>query len=261
MRDSTADNPDSLLSAPVDLFSISSRPHISMPADMATRPMILAAESLARAHHSQYDPSHDFHHVARVRSLSLSIANSLPTPPDLLVVNLAALFHDLLDRKYLPKEMIEVTAQDHLAGFWALWPGAISEERQRLVERVVENVSYTKEVKRIREGKQTDWHKTCLELHCVQDADKIDAIGAFGILRCAAYSAVSSRPLYLPANSGPTTSTSSSAIDHFREKLFSLHRMMKTAKGREIAERRTDYMHAFVAQVELEWKEVEEGNC
>lgn len=99
IRDSNADNPDSLLPAPVDLFSISSRPHISMPADTATQPLILAAESLARSHHSQYDPSHDWHHVARVRSLSLSIAHSLPTPPDMLVVNLAALFHDLLDRK------------------------------------------------------------------------------------------------------------------------------------------------------------------
>ena len=91
--------PDSLRPAPVDLFSISSRPSIAMPSDMATRPLVLAAESLARAHHSQYDPSHDWQHVARVRALSLSIANSLPVPPDLLVVNIAALFHDLLDRK------------------------------------------------------------------------------------------------------------------------------------------------------------------
>lgn len=67
--------------------------------------------------------------------------------------------------RYLPKEKVDVTAKDHLAGFWTLWKDVISEERQRLVERVVENVSYSKEVKRIREGKQTEWHTTCLELH------------------------------------------------------------------------------------------------
>ena len=46
-----------------------------------------------------------------------------------------------------------------------MWGDVISEERKRLVERVVESVSYSNEVKRLKEGKQTEWHETCLELH------------------------------------------------------------------------------------------------
>lgn len=165
MPSQKSQNPDSLLPAAVDLFSISERPHIEMPADVVSQPLLLAAEALARTHHAQYDPSHDIHHVLRVKSLSLSIAKSLPTPPDILVVSLAAYFHDLLDAKYLPKDKANVTAKDHLAGFWSLWVDVISEEQRTLVERIIESVSYSKEVKRVKEGKQTAWHETCPELH------------------------------------------------------------------------------------------------
>jgi uncharacterized protein len=95
----------------------------------------------------------------------------------MLVVELAALFHDLHDSKYASQT---ASIWDDLHDrFFAthLEHGTISEERARLVARVCENVSYSKEVKRIKNGLQTPWHDDCLELHCVQDADKLDAMG------------------------------------------------------------------------------------
>lgn len=169
------------------------------------RTIIEAAEARAREHHAQYDPSHDFFHVDRVRKLSLAIARSLAQAgpsPDLLVVELAALFHDLIDAKYLPAGSKPQNGHETLAPFWAGHGQHLDEQRRRLVEDIVDNVSYSKEVKRIAAGGQTDWHLTCPELHwsalsgsslsrlkvarlnrtfhSVQDADKLDAIGAFG---------------------------------------------------------------------------------
>ncbi|GAA6002574.1 HD domain-containing protein [Rhodotorula paludigena] len=241
--------------------------------------VVLAAEAVARAHHARYDPSHDFYHITRVRGLALVIARSLAPQqqPDPVVVELAALFHDLLDKKYLPEPI--PTAREHLAPFWDKHGGTdVSDEQRRLVERIVENVSYSKEVKRIAAGQQTEWHLTCPELHCVQDADKLDAIGAFGIMRCAAFSAISNRPLYLPPTlaaaapvngspspspaasaPAPPSSAGDSAIDHFHDKLFKLEGMMKTARGRELARRRTESMRRFVEDTEREWREAEES--
>ncbi|KAK4700327.1 uncharacterized protein P7C70_g5924, partial [Phenoliferia sp. Uapishka_3] len=279
-------DPGSLLPSAVDLFTIDSRPppKVTVPADwVVCQPLILAATAVARQHHAQYDPSHDFYHVSRVEKLAISIGRSLPKPePDFLVITLAALFHDLLDSKYQPKGEPVPTAKEKLSQFWAGWGEVIDSERQTLVERIVENVSYSKEIKRIKEGKQTKWHMDCLELHCVQDADKIDALGAIGahqlciqrtqissillslalgILRCAAYSAVASRPLHVPSSPISTINSTltSSAVDHFREKLLRLSEMMKTEKGREIAERRTLYLKGFMEEIELEWEEVAEG--
>lgn len=138
---------------------------MTVAAAVLDEPLLAAAEQLARAHHAQYDPSHDFYHVERVRQLALAIARSLPSPVDALVVELAALFHDLLDAKYLSKDAPAPTARDHLAGFWAQHGAGLSDERRRLVERIIENVSHSKEVKRMKEGRQTEWHEMCQELH------------------------------------------------------------------------------------------------
>lgn len=151
--------------------------------------ILAAARTEARLHHSKYDPSHDIHHINRVVALSLLIAHSLPplsstartthAPVDYLVVELAALFHDLLDSKYMSQP---ITAKERLATFWAEHDDC-SLAQMRLVERIIENVSYSKEVKRLHRviaQEEQDWFINCVELHCVQDADKLDAIGALG---------------------------------------------------------------------------------
>lgn len=136
--------------------------------------------------------------------------------PDYLVIELAALLHDVLDKKYVSEEQAAdpysfflpfFQEQDHRSPEVKL----VSSGKAHLISRIVENVSWTTEKKLRASGGWTEWHESCIELHCVQDADRLDAIGAFGmfssgvcafpcsdqqspgIMRCAAYSAVVNR--------------------------------------------------------------------
>ena len=111
-----------------------------------------------------FDPSHDWHHVDRVRRTALSIASQLVSDGaaiDMLVLELAALFHDLYDSKYTDGP----SATSNLNTFFDLHAAAIPAARRGLVLRIVDNVSFSKEMKRRASGGDTDWHKTCLELH------------------------------------------------------------------------------------------------
>lgn len=110
--------------------------------------------------------------------------------PDLLVVELAALMHDMLDKKYVSAEL----ASDPEAFFLPLLSptvggtsGSLEPEldlvkdgRATLIAKIVDNVSWSTEKKRRANGEWGAWHDNCIELHCVQDADRLDAIGAFG---------------------------------------------------------------------------------
>jgi uncharacterized protein len=120
-----------------------------------------------------------------VRKTALTIARALTPSPDLLVVELAALLHDILDKKYVPPEL----AADPLAFFEPLFRrlahqhpplDLIADGRAQTIARIVENVSWTTEKKLRAAGQWGGWHESCKELHCVQDADRLDAIGAFG---------------------------------------------------------------------------------
>lgn len=99
----------------------------------------------------------------------------------------------------------------------------------------------------------------------VQDADRLDAIGAIGIARCFTYGGAKGRPLYDPsipprmpeqlrAGYGAATPASASpSLNHFHEKLLGLRDRMKTAGGRSLATQRHDVMVAFVEQFQAEW--------
>ena len=104
--------------------------------------------------------------------------------PDLLTVELAALLHDVLDKKYVSAAQ----AADPYAFFLPFFQRAAAEHGVDLVQdgraaaiaRIVTNVSWSTEKKLREAGKLEVWHRECVELHCVQDADRLDAIGAFG---------------------------------------------------------------------------------
>lgn len=121
--------------------------------------------------------------VQRVRKTALTLANFLTPKPHLLVIELAALLHDVLDKKYVSPEL----AHDPLAFFNPFFESVkssvdlISDGKGALIAKIIENVSWSTEKKLRAQGKITEWHETCVELHCVQDADRLDAIGAFGV--------------------------------------------------------------------------------
>jgi uncharacterized protein len=122
--------------------------------------------------------------VQRVRKTALSIAQTLEPSPDFLVIEISALFHDLLDKKYIKEANIDAYA--FFLPFFssvASHVNLIDDGRAKEIVRIVENVSWTNEKKLRSEGKWTEWHDKCVELHCVQDADRLDAIGAFGVLQ------------------------------------------------------------------------------
>lgn len=118
--------------------------------------------------------------------LARGVSTCLPQEerPDFLTIELAALLHDVLDKKYVSAEQ----AADPYAFFLPFFEKAalesgldlIEDGRARIIARIVDNVSWTTEKKRLAAGQIEDWHRQCLELHCVQDADRLDAIGAFG---------------------------------------------------------------------------------
>ena len=126
--------------------------------------------------------------VQRVRRTALHIARSISphasVKPDLLTVELAALLHDVLDKKYVSA----AEAADPYAFFLPFFQNVadahgidlIQDGRARKITRIVDNISWSTEKRLRAEGGWGQWHQECIELHCIQDADRLDAIGAFG---------------------------------------------------------------------------------
>ncbi|KAI0710139.1 hypothetical protein C8Q76DRAFT_741265 [Earliella scabrosa] len=222
--------------------------------------VVAAAEKLMVDTMARYDPSHDAYHVQRVRRTALQLARTVSTTlpddkkPDLLTIELAALLHDVLDKKYVSME----EAADPYAFFLPFFQKAASESgldlvkdgRARAIARIVDNVSWSTEKKRLAAGQIEDWHRQCIELHCVQDADRLDAIGAFGIVRCAAYSAVTNHTLHVPKGD---PNYDASAIAHFYDKLLHIRERLKTEPGKKLAERRHQLMLDFLGAIDEEY--------
>lgn len=213
---------------------------------------------------ANHDPSHNPAHVHRVVSLARSIlraerARHPATLYDDTVVDLAALMHDIGDRKYLPqvrevvarsssssrsaveegKEVEEVPA-DELVLRAMLSHGADRDLAQR-VQRIVSHVSYTKEKKDPQAVRRVIEEEGCAELAIVQDADRLDALGAVGIGRCFTFLGAQGRQ-FIPADGAWEMKN---AIEHFQEKLERLEGMMKTETGREMARVRTQRLVEF----------------
>lgn len=185
--------------------------------------------------------SHDWWHTWRVWQMAARIARA--EGANLYLVELAALCHDLEDWKYAHKPII----QPLLGGL---------EVEQAVIEQVLEicqRISF--------KGAGVADDMTNLEGQVVQDADRLDAIGAIGIARCFAYGGSKGRSLYDPGeipvrhNSfGEYQNSDSSSLSHFYEKLFWLKDRMHTATARKLAEERHSYMLAFVERFRAEWE-------
>ncbi|KAL6699149.1 hypothetical protein J3F84DRAFT_365061 [Trichoderma pleuroticola] len=183
---------------------------------------------------ANYDPSHDYSHIKRVVHLAQTIQAQVPNT-DRDIVTLAALMHDVGDRKYLkPGEDASRMI------FTALTSLGASEELAEKIQTICLGVSYSSEIKDL--ARVRDLIEQHPELAVVQDADRLDAIGAVGIGRVFTFGGAKGRDL-------------GDSIGHFEEKLLKLETMMKTDVGRAMARERTERLRLMQEW----WKQETEG--
>jgi len=194
--------------------------------------LIAATESFVREYMSQYDSSHDYQHILRVLHLSKYIeAKERTLRPDVHydthVITLASLLHDVGDKKYSKEGDDAATMVERF-----LTSHGADEELARAVQQIATNVSYSAEIKDPAEVQKA--LRDYPELAVVQDADRLDALGAVGIGRCFTFDGAKRREEGM-----------NGAIDHFGEKLERLEDMMKTDTGRKLAALRTQRLKTF----------------
>ena len=191
---------------------------------------------------------HDWFHIERVYKNALLIAEEEEEECDLSVVKLAALLHDIADSKFHDgdESVGPKTARTFLES------QNVSEDIILHVIAIIENISF--------KGGNFEKKFNSKELEIVQDADRLDAIGAIGIARTFNYGGFKNRPLYNP-NIQPNLNMSkeeyknseSPTLNHFYEKLLLLKDKMNTETGKKIAQKRHDFMVTFLSQFYAEW--------
>lgn len=189
---------------------------------------------------------HDWWHVYRVWRLARHIA--LAEGADTKVVELAALLHDIADWKFHDGDE---SANGRSARDWLIRLDAAPELIDQVCD-IVDRVSF-------RGGGVSDEMPTH-EGQIVQDADRLDAIGAVGIARVFAFGGFMGRPIYDPDERPAVHATaemykrsSSASITHFYEKLLLLRDRMHTDTARRLAEGRHQFMEEFLSQFYTEW--------
>lgn len=189
---------------------------------------------------------HDWFHIDRVYNNALHISQTENVDP--LVVSLAALLHDIADSKFHNGD--ETIGPKIARDFLTTQP--ISETTVDHVIKIIENVSFS------GGNKKQTFRST--ELDVVQDADRLDAIGAIGIARAFNYGGFKNRSLYDPAiapnlEMSPEEYKASTAptVNHFYEKLLLLKDLMNTETGRRISLERHQFMEQFLTQFQSEW--------
>lgn len=190
---------------------------------------------------------HDWWHIHRVWRTAVKIAEIEPV--DLFIVELGALLHDIADSKFHggdesigPRMAGEFLSSMNLAG------GTIVH-----VQQIIENISFKGgiEAKQFRSP----------ELDVVQDADRLDALGAIGIARTFNYGGHKNREIYNPEippdlkmDKEAYKTSSAPTLNHFYEKLLLLKDLMNTSTGRKMAQIRHEYMLNFLDEFYREWE-------
>lgn len=189
---------------------------------------------------------HDWFHIERVYKNVLLIAKEESC--DLTVVQLGALLHDIADSKFHDGD--ESVGPKVARGF--LESENVSEEVILHIIAIIENISF-------KGGKEASKFQS-KELEIVQDADRLDALGAIGIARTFNYGGFKNRTLYNPEIApNPNMSkeeyknSEAPTLNHFYEKLLLLKDKMNTETGKKIARERHQFMESFLSQFYAEW--------
>ncbi|MEN8732428.1 MAG: HD domain-containing protein [Bacteroidia bacterium] len=190
---------------------------------------------------------HDWWHIERVWKTAKQIAKSERV--DVLIVELGALLHDIADSKFNGGD--ETIGPRKAREFLATQD--VSSEVIDHVILIIENISF-------KGGKEAQKFKSP-ELDVVQDADRLDALGAIGIARTFNFGGFKNREIYnptIPPNLHMTKEeykkSTAPSINHFYEKLLLLKDLMNTATGKAMAQQRHDYMEGFLEQFYKEWE-------
>ncbi|ORZ34156.1 hypothetical protein BCR44DRAFT_1461943 [Catenaria anguillulae PL171] len=235
---------------------------IALPVTVS-RPLFLDLLALVEAKMGNNDGSHDVQHVLRVTKLALHIAQAeaaLGRPSDLQMVAVVAMLHDVTDTKYCddPTEAnasIVTLLQSH----------GLTLSACRTVLETIEGISFRKEQARIAAAKAAGRPipEPSPELCAVQDADRLDAIGAIGIARCFTFGGTRARALYAADEAGKqaiearmarTGEAGVESVPHFYDKLLKLKDLLKTETARKMAVRRQAIMEQFL---DAFWDEVD----
>ncbi|PTJ70809.1 phosphohydrolase [Staphylococcus hyicus] len=193
--------------------------------------------------HKQDTSGHDIAHVRRVTTLAKLIAEDYDDV-NIFVIEMAALLHDTIDDKLPHAEGVST-----LASF--LNDIGVSLEEQKHIMYIINHMSYRKS----KEGAPLE----TIEAQIVQDADRLDAIGAIGIARTFQFAGYFNEPMW----TGEATyaelpyidlnTIQPSAVRHFYEKLLKLKDLMNTPKGRALAQERHAFLEVFLKQFFKEW--------
>lgn len=193
--------------------------------------------------HAGDTTGHDWPHIMRVLGVARHLADGEDV--DDLVIQLAALLHDVADKKLVEDtDLAKIQIVAHLSQFDTLTP-----EQADHILSIIDTIGWSSEG-----DVQT------LEGRIVQDADRLDAIGAIGVARCFAYGGSKGVPIYDPmdlakeiGNYSSKEAARRSSIAHFYDKLTLLEGKMNTLKAKAIARRRTAFLEAYLDQFFQEW--------
>jgi uncharacterized protein len=212
-------------------------------AELVEETIVFVKETLRGA-----EGGHDWFHIQRVFNNTLLLAKDEKV--NILVVSLAALLHDIADPKFHDgdESIGPRMAKDFLISL------NVDNKVISHVIKIIENMSFKNSLEKDKKSFVSK------ELHVVQDADRLDAIGAIGIARAFNYGGFKNRELYNPSITPNLTMTkeeykksTAPTINHFYEKLLLLKDKMNTITGKNIANQRHKFMLDYLEQFYQEW--------
>lgn len=203
-------------------------------------------ENFVKKQLSNEGTGHDWRHIERVSNNAKLINKT--EKADKFIIYLALLLHDVGDRKVIKKEEDDYSIAENFLKKQKVSTSVINE-----VMFIIKNMSFSKSLNKKKEG-------VSKEFYIVQDADRLDAIGAIGIARAFAYGGSKARPLYDPTKKAQEINTTknyhkftSSTFHHFEEKLLLLRNLMNTKTSKKIAKNRDGFMKKYLKQFLQEW--------
>ncbi|GAB1454258.1 HD domain-containing protein [Draconibacterium sp.] len=215
--------------------------------NISEKQRLTQTENYIRSIFENEGTGHDWWHIHRVRNLALKIAES--EGGNFFIIEMAALLHDVDDWK-LNGDVLTSNAESWLKNVM------VTEAEANKILEIIDQVSY--------KGAGVETVASSIEAKIVQDADRLDAIGAIGIARTFAYGGNKGRSIYNPDikpelhyDFESYKKTTAPTINHFYEKLLLLKNRLNTATAIELAEKRHIFMEHFLVQFFEEWNNLD----